>query len=105
MTGAQSTVQDRLLKEFENPWRDETPVFDCCRRAVAIAVEEVEPLDIVSLDATARVEALREGVSERLPDRLDNHRCCAGHIADLAFDLPSLVAPASGELTSQDTHA
>ncbi|HWH31177.1 MAG TPA: hypothetical protein VNU01_00755, partial [Egibacteraceae bacterium] len=61
---------------------------------VAAAVEGVEVYDVAPLDATARVRALRDAVEQALPGHLDSHRCCAGHVADLAFDLPDLLAPA-----------
>jgi hypothetical protein len=90
----QTPAADVLLKEFEGPWRDDTPVFGCCRKAVAAALEHVDVLALISLDATARVRALREAVEGELPGHLAAHRCCAGHLADLAFDLPALLTPA-----------
>jgi len=97
MTATPSTAADTLLKEFEGPWRDETPVFGCCRKAVAAAVDHVDVYAIVSLDATARVRALREAVEQEMPGHLDAHRCCSGHLADLAFDLPDLLVPVTAE--------
>lgn len=95
MTASSTTVNERLLREFDAAWRDDTPVFGCCRKAVATAVEHADVLAIAPLDATARVRALREAVEEQLPGHLATHRCCAGHLADLAFDLPDLLAPSS----------
>jgi hypothetical protein len=95
MTALRPTTVKDLLSGFEGPWRDDTPVFGCCRKAVAAAVEDVEVHAIASLDATARVRALREAVERRSPGHLSTHRCCAGHLADLAFDLPEMLAPAS----------
>ncbi len=89
--------KSRLVAEFESAWRDGTPVFACCRKSVVTAVEWVDVLDIASLDATARVQALRAAVEREQPGHLDAHRCCAGHLADLAFDLPDLVAPVEAE--------
>lgn len=97
MTGTSATATDTLLQEFEAPWRDDTPVFGCCRKSVATAVASVDVADIAPLDATARVQALREAVEEQTPGHLDAHRCCAGHLADLAFDLPDLVAPVTAD--------
>lgn len=94
MTATPSTTADTLLREFDGPWRDETPVFGCCRKTVAAAVEGFDVFAIAPLDATARVRALRDAVERELPGHLDSHRCCAGHLADLAFDLPELLAPA-----------
>lgn len=90
---ASPTAVDTVLRQFESPWRDDTPVFGCCRRAVEIAVGDLDVLDVATRDVTARVQALRAAVDAQLPDHLDSHRCCAGHVADLAFDLPGLVAP------------
>jgi hypothetical protein len=97
MTGSRTAAADRLLREFDAPWRDDTPVFGCCRKAVAAAVEHTDPLAVGALDVTARVQALRDAVDRELPGHLDTHRCCANHLADLAFDLPELV-PAGAEV-------
>jgi hypothetical protein len=35
---------------------------------------------------------LREPVEQALPGHLASHRCCANHLADLAFDAPDLIA-------------
>ena len=95
-TSAAATATDALLREFEGAWRDDTPIFGCCRKAVATAVEKVDTLAVAPLDATARVQALREAVEEDMPGHMATHRCCAGHLADLAFDLPDLLAPVAG---------
>ncbi len=92
-----TNVKGRLLAEFESAWRDGTPVFACCRKSVATAVETVDVLDIAPMDATTRAQALRAAVEHEQPGHLDAHRCCAGHLADLAFDLPDLVAPVEAE--------
>ena len=97
MTSTPLTAANRLVAEFDGPWRDDTPVFGCCRKTVQIAVDGVDALELVALDATARVRALREAVEAESPGHLDAHRCCAGHLADIAFDLPDLLAPASRE--------
>ena len=89
---ASAAAADTLLKEFEGAWRDDTPVFGCCRKTVAAAVEGTDVLEVASLDVTSRVQALRAAVEARMPGHLDTHRCCAGHLADLAFDLPDLLA-------------
>lgn len=86
-----------LLEEFDGPWRDEMPVFGCCRKAVATAVDHADVLAVASLDATARVRALRDAVEAEMSGHLDTHRCCSGHLADLAFDLPDLLAPAMAD--------
>jgi hypothetical protein len=93
MTGTAAAANDRLLEEFQNAWRDDTPVFGCCRKSVATAVDNLDVADVAPQDATARVQALRQAVEDESPGHLDAHRCCAGHLADLAFDLPDLVAP------------
>ncbi len=90
---ATANANDTLLREFEGAWRDDTPIFGCCRKAVATAVENADILAVMPLDATARVQALREALEEESPGHLEAHRCCAGHLADLAFDLPELLAP------------
>ena len=85
---------NRLTAEFDGPWRDDTPVFACCRKTVQTAVDNVDALELVALDATARVRALREAVEADTPGHIEAHRCCAGHLADVAFDLPDLLADA-----------
>ena len=89
-----STAAERLLGEFEGAWRDDTPIFGCCRKAVETAVAGTDVVNAATLDVTARVQALREAVEAEMPGHLESHRCCAGHVADLAFDLPDLLAPA-----------
>jgi hypothetical protein len=89
-----TTAAEAVLREFEGPWRDDTPIFGCCRRAVDVAVKRADLVETATLDVTARVVALRAAVEQELPGHLDSHRCCAGHIADTAFDLPDLLAPA-----------
>lgn len=93
MPASSTAVAETVLREFGGAWRDDTPVFGCCRRAVEAAVTDTDILDLATLDVTARVQALRAAVDAHMPDHMDSHRCCAGHVADLAFDLPDLVAP------------
>lgn len=93
MTGTPSAAASTLLKEFEGAWRDDTPIFGCCRKSVTTAVENADIAAIAALDPAARVRALRAVSEEQAPGHLDTHRCCAGHLADLAFDLPDLLAP------------
>ena len=93
MTGTPSAAAGALLKEFEGAWRDDTPIFGCCRKSVHVAVEHADIVTIAALDPAARVRALREIVEAQMPGHLDTHRCCSGHIADMAFDLPDLMAP------------
>lgn len=95
MTGIPAPAANRLLEQFEGPWRDDTPVFGCCRKAVTIAVESTDITGIATLDPAARVRALRDAVEAELPGHLDSHRCCVGHLADLAFDLPEMLVPAA----------
>lgn len=97
MTTRPATAAARLLEEFDNPWRDDTPVFGCCRKAVGVAVDNIDVLETASLAVTERVQTLRTAVEDELPGHLAAHRCCAGHLADLAFDLPHLLAPANDE--------
>lgn len=94
MPASSTTAAATVLRQFESAWRDDTPVFGCCRRAVEVAVSEVDVLDVAARDVTSRVQALRAAVDAHIPDHMASHRCCAGHLADLAFDLPDLVAPA-----------
>ncbi len=93
MTRTSAAVAERVGSEFDAAWRDDVPVFACCRRSVAIAVEKVDLLEVAALDVTARVQAIREAVETELPGHLAAHRCCAGHLANVAFDLPDLLAP------------
>ncbi|MPZ72677.1 MAG: hypothetical protein GEU74_05505 [Nitriliruptorales bacterium] len=93
MTVTPSAVANALLKEFEGAWRDDTPIFACCRRSVTTVVENADINKIAAADPVARVRALRDVLEAENPGHLDTHRCCAGHLADLAFDLPDLMAP------------
>lgn len=86
-----TTVTSELLAEFDQPWRGGSPVFACCRRSVATALDGVDLHDLAVQDATTRVNALRDVVELEMPGHLEAHRCCVGHLADLAFDLPDLV--------------
>lgn len=94
MTTTNAPVRDALLAEFDQAWRDGTPVFGCCRKAVSLALEHTDPVELLGLDATARVAALRDAVEAEMPGHLDGHRCCVGHLADVAFDLPDALARA-----------
>ncbi|MPZ87331.1 MAG: hypothetical protein GEU81_04480 [Nitriliruptorales bacterium] len=89
-TGAAATT---VLSEFDPAWRDDVPVFACCRKSVATAVEKLDLVEISSLDVTERVQAIRGVVEAEQPGHLAAHRCCAGHLANVAFDLPELIAP------------
>jgi hypothetical protein len=86
---------ESVLREFDAAWRDDTPIFGCCRKAVARAVEGMDLLDVATRDVTDRVQALRASVEEDMPGHLEAHRCCAGHLADVAFDLPGMFTAAS----------
>ena len=92
-TSTSTATADRITAEFDAPWRDDTPVFACCRTTVAAATQKSDLLEVASLDVTARVQTLRATVESELPGHLAAHRCCAGHLADLAFDLPGLMVP------------
>lgn len=81
-----------LLAEFDQPWRGGTPVFGCCRKVIVAALEHADPVALLAQDVTARVTTLREVVEVEMPEHLEAHRCCVGHLADLAFDLPELLA-------------
>ncbi len=96
MTGTPSAAASVLLREFDGAWRDDTPIFGCCRKSVRTAVEHADILSIASLDPATRVRELCAAVQSQAPGHLDTHRCCAGHVADLAFDLPDLLAPVTG---------
>lgn len=97
MTRTTGPAASAVLAEFEPAWRDDVPIFACCRRSVGIAVERADLLEIAALDATARVQAIRAAVESELPGHLAAHRCCSGHLANLAFDLPDLLAPVRAE--------
>jgi hypothetical protein len=90
-----TSAAQAVLSEFEAAWRDDTPIFGCCRKAVASAVEDIDLLDVSTREVTDRVQALRASVEGDMPGHLEAHRCCAGHLADLAFDLPTMFAAAS----------
>lgn len=96
-----TAAAEAVLREFEAAWRDDTPIFGCCRKAVAAAVDGTDLLDIATREVTDRVQALRARVEEALPGHLEAHRCCAGHLADLAFDLPGMFTAASLEEPAQ----
>lgn len=85
-----------LIEQFEDAWRDGAPVFACCRRSVATAVEHVDVVALVSAGPAERVHMLRAPVEEAQPGFLAGHRCCANHLADLAFDAPDLIASPVG---------
>jgi hypothetical protein len=87
-----TAAAEAVLSEFEAAWRDDTPVFGCCRKAVTSAVQDMDLLDLATREVTDRVQALRASVDADMPGHLEAHRCCAGHLADLAFDLPSMFA-------------
>lgn len=95
MTRTSVDTTKTVLAEFDSPWRDDVPVFGCCRKSVATAVEGVDLVEVAALDVSARVKALRDAVEAEQPGHLAAHRCCSGHLANLAFDLPELVAPVS----------
>lgn len=90
-----TAASESVLREFDAAWRDDTPVFGCCRKAVASAVDSMDLLDLATREVTDRVQALRASVEEDIPGHLEAHRCCAGHLADLAFDLPGMFTAAS----------
>jgi hypothetical protein len=97
MPATPTTAVNDLLAQYDKAWKDDTPVFGCCRKSVAAAVDSVDVLEAATLDVTARVRAMRAAVDEQSPGYFDTHRCCAGHLADLAFDLPDLlVADSTG---------
>jgi hypothetical protein len=88
LTTTNAPVRDALLAEFDQAWRGGSPVFGCCRRAVGVALAGVDTISLLGEGPTARVRALRDAVDAELPGHLDGHRCCVGHLADVAFDLP-----------------
>lgn len=92
-----TTAAEAVLREFEAAWRDDTPVFGCCRKTVGTAVEGQDLLEVATRDVNDRVQALRGAVEADLPGHLEAHRCCAGHLADLAFDLPSMFTSAGSD--------
>lgn len=94
MTRTTDPVAQRVRAEFDNAWRDDVPVFGCCRKAVTTAVDNVDLIEVAALDVTERVRVLRAAVEAAQPGTLESHRCCSGHLANLAFDLPELVVPA-----------
>ncbi len=85
-------ARDSLIAEFDQPWRGGSPVFGCCRKAVGAALDRVDTVALLAMDVTTRVTALRDAVEAEMPGHLEGHRCCVGHLADLAFDLPDLMA-------------
>lgn len=80
--------QAELIAQFDQPWRDGTPVFACCRKTVETAINTIDLEATACLPVAERVQALRATAD---PQHLAGHRCCVGHLADLAFDLPSVV--------------
>jgi hypothetical protein len=97
VTRTSAAVAEKVVSEFDGAWRDDVPVFGCCRRSVALAVDRVDLVHVAALDVTARVQAIREAVEAELPGHLAAHRCCAGHLANVAFDLPDLIAPVDAD--------
>jgi hypothetical protein len=92
MTDTTSIARDNMLREFEGAWRDGSPVFGCCRKTVATAIEQIDVYELATADPARRVHMLRKPVETALPGHLAGHRCCANHLADLAFDAPDLIA-------------
>jgi len=92
MTSPSATVAPRVLAEFEGAWRDDVPVFGCCRKAVAMAVDGVDLVEVAAMDVTDRIGAIRAAVEREQPGHFQTHRCCANHLANVAFDLPGLIA-------------
>lgn len=92
MTDTMSMAREALIGQFQDAWRDGAPVFACCRRTVALAVEQTDVFELATADPARRVHMLRAPVEAALPDHLAGHRCCANHLADLAFDAPDLIA-------------
>lgn len=92
MTAPGPGARAKLLDQFEGAWRDGAPVFACCRRSVATAVEHIDVYDLVASGPTERVHMLRAPIETSIPGHLAGHRCCANHLADLAFDAPDLIA-------------
>jgi hypothetical protein len=97
MTRTSATTARAVLSQFDASWRDDVPVFACCRRSVEKAVDNVDLAEVAALDVAARVQAIRDAVESDQPGYLAAHRCCAGHLANVAFDLPELLAPAGAE--------
>jgi len=94
MTRTSAAAAHRITSEFDNAWRDDVPVFACCRRSVATATEKVDLAEVATLDVTTRVKTIRDAVEADNAGYLSSHRCCSGHLANMAFDLPDLLAPA-----------
>lgn len=92
MTDTGSPARAKLLEEFVDAWRDGAPVFACCRRTIATAVENADVFELVTMGPAERVHRLRAPVEAAQPGHLASHRCCANHLADLAFDAPELIA-------------
>lgn len=94
MTRTSTDTAKTVVAAFDNAWRDDVPVFGCCRKVVALVTDRVDLVEVASLDVTSRVQKIRQTVEAGQPGHLDTHRCCAGHLANLAFDLPELITPA-----------
>jgi hypothetical protein len=86
-----TSLADNIAQEFAGPWRDESPVFGCCRNAVQIALAGVDIPELLTMSPTIRFAHLAAAVDAVYPDQLRTHRCCTGHVADLAFDLTDLA--------------
>lgn len=102
MPSTQTAAAERIRAEFAGAWRDDTPIFGCCTKSVAAATADLDLLEVATQDVTTRVQALRAAVEAERPGHLATHRCCAGHLADLAFDLPALVRSVSEEADERD---
>lgn len=87
----QTATYDELLEQFEQALRDGSPVFNCCRRMVTVALDNTDLVELLDTDVTTRVTTLRDAVEKEHPGHLDGHRCCVGHLADVAFDLPGML--------------
>jgi hypothetical protein len=98
VTATAADARAELRGQFEDAWRDGAPVFACCRRSVAVAVEHVDVVELATADPTERVHLLRAPVDAAQPGHMASHRCCSNHLADLAFDAPELIAGPAHEL-------
>lgn len=95
MTVQTDPAVQALEAQWSGPWREDVPVFGCCRHAVTVALVHTKDLrEVALLQATERVEALTGTVNRVWFDQADTHACCKRHIVDLALDLPAALASA-----------
>lgn len=78
--------------EWGGPYREDVPVFGCCRHAVNIVLTCSAIRNVAELSAADRVKWITGFVNDTSFDQASTHACCQRHLIDLAIDLPAALA-------------